>query len=289
MLDDVDESWLEATRRRVAEKDQAATRIIAQRWTKGASDLPSINGDKKQLSRVKDNSCAQSSPHLNYGLLAGSLLEGLYKDVAQRMDEDEGQRRELELARHNCSEGLKEVFTFLRQLVSSLNILKPLSPDRFFLLNTEQELREMSWHEGWVDQRSFSEREGGGVQSVTIVFERRGNGERVIVRDNPGSISSMTRFLFDHGLQFEVAELRNKKGQVEKATFSIKNSVRSKAVWRLDERQGFVCLDLINFSRLGIDRLMINVEDINDDSLNDFGLMVMGKPNCFKRHVSSSR
>ncbi len=288
MLDDVDESWLEATRRRVSEKDEAATRIITQRWTKGLGDYPAINARKHTSSSAEDSSVRFRRPQ-NYELLSGSLLDGLKRDAARQVSEDEVQRNELEMARHECSKGLQGAVTFLRQLVTSLNILKPLLPDRFFLLNTEQELCEMSWHEGWVDQRSFSERDGGGVQSVTLQYERRGCGERVITRDNPGSISTTAKFLFDHGLDFECAEFRNKRGQIEKATYSVKNRVRSKAVWRVDDRQGIVCLELINISRLGMDSFMINVQDLSNEALNNFGLMILGRPNSFKRHVSQSR
>ena len=213
-------------------------------------------------------------------LNGSSLLSQLRQQAELRRQELHSGLAERSSLNEQIDQALKHVFFFLHDFAQQLNILKPVIPRHFPLLE-QYAINHLTWQEGFADYRTQSHSAGALVELVTLTCRLSGHGVPVIEKEGP-AIERFRHILFDYGLPFTCKEFKNERGYVERAEFEIRGEVSVGARWRADFDQGVLVLETRNLERLGSAVFTIRPQFVDDALLDDFGRLILGQDNRFR-------
>jgi hypothetical protein len=211
------------------------------------------------------------------------FLDNLRHQAALRQQEEHSAMAERSSLNDSIDSALKKIFFFLHEMVQQVNIVKPLIPRRYALIE-KFELQELEWQEGFADYRTQSQSAGALIELVTFTYQISASGSTLVERDGP-MVERFRTLLFDYGLQFSCKEFRNERRYVEKAEFDIKPQISVSARWRADFAQGKIILETRNLERLGSIPYIIRPELLDQELLDAFGGLVLGQPNRFRELI----
>ena len=230
---------------------------------------------KANLRATREKS---SEPELM--LDGSSLLSQLRQQAELRRQELHTGLAERSSVNEQIDQALKHVFFFLHDFAQQLNILKPVIPRHFPLLE-HYAINHPTWQEGFADYRTQSHSAGALVELVTLTCRLSGNGVPMIEKEGP-AIERFRHTLFDYGLPFFCKEFKNERSYVERAEFEIRGEVSVSARWRADFDKGVLVLETRNLERLGGAVFTIRPQFVDDALLDNFGRLILAQANCFR-------
>lgn len=289
LLADIASFDLEAARRRVQQIDARYTGIRGTKtdFSGAARDLgfPEVTG----LHTSEPRPVASEAPPVSAPgapcAPCGGLLEQLRDEVAQRQRGVSEASREAERLRESVDRSLRAVFDYCRDLSTQLNFLKPQVARNYYLLDSDDPIRDLAWQEGYTDFRTRSTGEGGSIERVSMGYTLRGPGQRSLER-NGGAVERLRQMLFDLGLKFECQERRNRLRELESGVFMVSDEVSVQVVWRADFDKGEILVESRNLERLGFMTFTLRPETITPVLLDEFGRLVLGRDNRFRSLVT---
>lgn len=211
------------------------------------------------------------------------FLDNLRHQAALRQQEMHSAMTERSNLNDSIDSALKKIFFFLHEMVQQLNIVKPLIPRRYALVD-KFELQDLEWQEGFADYRTQSQSAGALTELVSFTYQISTMGSTLVDRDGL-TVERFRTMLFDYGLQFSCREFRNERHYIERAEFDIKPQVSVSARWCADFEHGKIILETRNLDRLGSVPYTIRPEAIDQDLLDAFGALVLGQPNRFRELI----
>lgn len=295
LLADIASFDIEAARQRVQEIDARASGLRVS-TTQFPEALPQVcfEAESTPVPRVSVEapSCSQPSPAAPVEVrppahrpLGGGLLEQLKDEVVISQRRADDLTRRVDAARDSLDRRLRSMFDYFHDLTTQLNYLKPRIGRDYYFLGADDAFRDLTWLEGFADFRTLSESDGGRIERVTLGFTLKGPGERTLDRSGSG-IERLRQVLFDLGLRFECAERRNSQRELEHASFRIPDEISVRVVWRADFEKQQVVMESRNLERLGFATCALLPESIGPAMLDEFGRLVLGRPNTFRSFVS---
>jgi len=176
--------------------------------------------------------------------------------------------------------GLKQVFFYLHEFVQQLNIVKPVIPRSYPLIESFV-IDSLAWQEGFADYRTQSQSSGAMVELVSFSCQLAAPGNLRLERDGP-AVERFSKLLFDYGLQFDCKEFKNERRYVERAEFTIRSQLAISARWRADFDNACIVLETRNLERLGSSIHNLRPGAIDRSLLDEFGRLVLAQPNRFR-------
>lgn len=295
LLADIASFDIEAARQRVQEIDARASGLRVS-TTQFPEALPQVCFEAESTPAprlsVEAPSCSQPSPAAPveapppaHRPLGGGLLEQLKDEVVISQRRADDLTRRVDAARDSLDRRLRSMFDYFHDLTTQLNYLKPRIGRDYYFLGADDAFRDLTWLEGFADFRTQSESDGGRIERVTLGFTLKGPGERTLDRSGSG-IERLRQVLFDLGLRFECTERRNSQRELEHASFRIPDEITVRVVWRADFERQQVVMESRNLERLGFATCALLPESIGPAMLDEFGRLVLGRPNTFRSFVS---
>ncbi len=285
LLADIASFDIEAARRRVQLIDARYTGIRSTKadFSGPSRDLgfPDVTGLYTPEPRVVAPEAAPVPEPVQPPAPCGGLLEQLRDEVALRQRGASEASRDAERLRESLDRSLRVVFDYCRDLSTQLNFLKPQVGRNFYLLDSDDPIRNLSWQEGYADFRTRSTGEGGSIERVSMGYTLRGPGQRSLER-NGGAVERLRQMLFDLGLKFECQERRNRLRELESGVFTVRDEVSVQVVWRADFEKGEIVVEARNLERLGFVTLTVRPDAIGPTLLDEFGRLVLGRDNRFR-------
>ncbi|MDD2990070.1 MAG: hypothetical protein PHI64_14025 [Zoogloea sp.] len=287
LLADIASFDIEAARRRVQQIDARYTGIRRTQadFSGAARDLgfPEVSGLRTPaVSDVGASEAQLPAPEpAARSVLSGGVLEQLRDEVAQRQRGASIASQEAERLREGLDRSLRAVFDYCRDLSTQLNFLKPQVGRNYYLLDSDDPIRNLSWQEGYADFRTCSTGEGGNIERVSMGYTLHGPGQRSLERAG-GAVERLRQMLFDLGLKFECQERRNRMRELESALFTVADEISVQVVWRADFEKGEVVVESRNLERLGFVTFTLKPEAICPSLLDEFGRLVLGRENRFR-------
>lgn len=213
----------------------------------------------------------------------GSLLGNLRQAAMaqQKTHAKEAQHKDAMSVRMDYA--LRQVFSYLHELVQLLNQLKP-EIDKEYLLSGNEVFSGMSWREGFCDYRSQSDQ--GGLLLESVGFSYHLASPRVLTVDREeGQIEKFRTTLFENALPFTCDEFRNDRHHVERTRFKVPVEVKVHVDWQADFERGIIVVNGRNLGRFGMSEYLLKPASITEALLEQFSNMVMGQPNRFPSMV----
>lgn len=220
-------------------------------------------------------------PRLAASAFGGSPLLGTLREQARerqrQLQQELVQRTALN---ESIDAALRQVFDYLHELVQQLNIVKPIVPREYSLLESAV-FADLAWHEGFADYRTQSQAAGALIELVTFSYQLASPRKLEVTREGAGA-ERLRQALFDYGLRFQCNEVRNQRRHLLRADFDIKAELSVNARWRADYGAGVVVLETRNLERLGSYSYTLSPERLGGEMLEEFGRLVLGEANRFR-------
>lgn len=183
-------------------------------------------------------------------------------------------------ASETIDSGLRQVFSYLHELVQQLNILRPPVAHSYSVLDQAM-LEGLSWQEGFVDFRTQSQAAGAFLELVTFSYQLAAPRKLTVSREGP-AIERFRQALFDYGLRFQCNEVRNQRRHLLRGDFEINAELSVNVRWRAEYARGLVIIETRNLERLGSFSYAVAPENIGQELLDEFGRLLLGEASRFR-------
>jgi serine/threonine-protein kinase len=178
---------------------------------------------------------------------------------------------------------MRRLFSFLNDFVRHLNTINPALPRVFPFLNIAV-IKGLAWQRGFADYRTRSVAGQPIITRLTLSWTLAGPGHFEVERE-AGAVERMRARLFENRLRFAEEEIRNVRGLVERVRFRVFHEIAAGAAFACDESGRSVRLATGNLERFGRVDYVLAPELLGPALYDEFGKLVLGKPNRFFAYV----
>lgn len=208
-----------------------------------------------------------------------SVLLAALRQQAQAKQQSENQKssqRDEILQRIHSALGM--TYQYLNDLALQLNILKPPYAKAYAFFG-QADFDQLAWQEGRADFRMQEVASDNRLyDQVTLRYRLAGPNQFRLERENP-SLEKLRKALFDYNIAFTVDEVRNERGQVERATFVFPCEIKAGLLLAGNYQTGKLLLRTRNIERFGIMEYQLLPEAINQDALDELARFILGETN----------
>ena len=291
LLADIASFDLEAARRRVEAVDGRYTGLRGSSSAfPSVANLPEVQASAQTPSTQAFQPVAHASAPAapapeaasGAGFLGGGLLAQLRKESEQRQQTQLSAAEQLAARRKRCSDVLRQVADYLRELTRQLNVLQPEIPRTYYLFDKHDAFSNLVWARGGADHRSASEGEGGHIMQAGLAYTLKGGGQRQVDQFDPASAERVRKVLIDLGFKLDVQIQRNELNQVTRIRFAFPEEIPVQVVWRADPDQDQILIEARNLERFGISRFSLPLDAVNGQLLDEFGCLMLGRESNFR-------
>jgi serine/threonine protein kinase len=211
----------------------------------------------------------------------GGLLQRLKREASAKQALD-GQRASLHIRqKRRISESLQTSYHYLREFCESLNILKPVRPCTYSILNVLR-IESPPWQTGSADFRETSDSTCGQLFDQVTVRLRLGQGEEIsIERENPSHMI-VRNSLFDNNITFKEAEVRNERHHTILTRFTITCDVKVEVRLVADYERGDIRFVQKNLQRFGSSEFRFMPEMLTQEALEELANLLLGQESRFE-------
>jgi hypothetical protein len=210
------------------------------------------------------------------------LLDELKQQAERQRLQQQTSQETLERNRQAVHTALRDASRYFAELADTLNVLK-LQVARFFYIGRMR-------LDGLV-QADYNAHERRRTMDARDYFEEAGvrfrcAGERSvqIEKDSPDGIRNLREYLWGHNFRFECQEIKNERGRVERALFTVLPQVPASAVLSGDWNTGQIRLGLKNVEIPGEVHYLYEAAEVNRDLLEELTKVLLAKPNQLRRY-----
>lgn len=212
------------------------------------------------------------------------LLSELRQAAAEKAlagESDEVQRK----ARIERTEvAMRGLFRYLGEFCSHLNKIQLALPQIFRPL-PNIELAGLHWTDSSLDYRTDGGTETSPLDTVSLRYTLSA-GDRIQVEKLPNFSPAYLDELKRVGLRFTVTEKRSSRGLVESSVFSVERAIVVTLLFKADSSQETISVQARNFTGLGYATYRIKVSDLDQTTLDQLGLHILGRPSqLFQRLI----
>lgn len=209
------------------------------------------------------------------------LLDDLKQQAESRKVED--QTNEAQRARNllEVDTALRGVFQYFTEFSNSLNVLKPDVTRNFYIEGTTKfdNLRQGDYR---VRERRKSVDHKDYFEEVTLRFSWTGAQALVVEKDTPALIQRLRDNLAAYNLRYECREVKNERGAVQRAIFTIEPEVIASTAFAGNWDTGKVRLSLKNVEMLGSIDLQYDTGELDGALFEELAKLLLGKPNTLR-------
>ncbi|HVS27387.1 MAG TPA: hypothetical protein VHE58_08855 [Burkholderiales bacterium] len=186
---------------------------------------------------------------------------------------------------------LREIYAYLDDLVKQLNVVKPIVLRSYYIegLGNFEGLNQKEYalnktHKS-IDNKDF-------IDTITLRLKCTAEGALSMEKDTPGLIKTMCEYLRDFKIKFELQEMKNQRGFVDRAVFKVPREVPVTVAFNGNLEKSTIKIQVKNLERLGESTFTYGIDEIDEQLLDEFSKLLVGKPNHFRqlgKHQSTVR
>jgi hypothetical protein len=176
---------------------------------------------------------------------------------------------------------LAQIYRFLHELISQLNVVKLEVPRSYYIGGFGQVdgMRQTDYAVATknitLDNRDF-------IKEIHLRFKCVTDKELKVTKESEAAVEQFRDYLWRNNLKFDCHEIRNPRGYLEKGEFTLANSILINFLVSADFDQAKIKIASRNFEMLGVSEFTYDAEEINEALLDEFGKYLIGKPNRFR-------
>lgn len=187
---------------------------------------------------------------------------------------------------------LKDALHYWVELFNSLNILKPAIARSYYLDsgaagfdNLMQSDYNVNGHHVTRDHRDY-------IDAVALRFRCIAERKVTIEKQGDRLVQQTREHLWTNNLRFEVKEIRNERGYLERGLFTLNCEVPVMINIAADLENSHIKIITANFETLGKYEYYYDYDEFGNQIMEEIAKAIIGKPNAFRtlgRHQQAMR
>ena len=175
----------------------------------------------------------------------------------------------------------KEIFRYLNDFANSLNVVNPAVLRRYYVESTST-LENLKQSEYKVNKRIKTINNHDYIEEVVIRFRCSSDAPLVLEKKSQRVVQRFREHLWGYNLKFDCKEVRNNRGYVESAVFTIASEVPCLMVFSADIERQRIKIYIKNLENLGDISYEYNLDEINPEFMEELSKYVLAKPSKFR-------
>jgi len=221
---------------------------------------------------------------------------GLLDDLKQQADSlrikqrvsQEDLSQNLLLAHAKLKDGLR----YWIELFDSLNVIKPVIPHDYYLDGGATKLEKFMQCDYNVNGRRLTVDHKDYIEAIILRFHCIGDQKITIEKQSEPMVRRMREHLWTNSLKFDVKEIRNERGYVERGIFTIIPEVPVVITISSDLGNAQLKIMAKNLERFGEYTYTFDFDEFGNDILEELGKAIVDKPHILRtmgRHQEAMR
>lgn len=210
-----------------------------------------------------------------------SLLEDLKRQAKLVTETKEAVSNETEKNFALAQAKFKEVFRYLGDLANSLNLVNPIVLRRYHI-ETSTVLENLKQHDYKVNKRIKVIDNHDYIDEVVLRFRSSSDIPLILDKKTQAVIQRFREHLWSYNLKFECKEIRNDRGYVEAAKFTVIPKIPGLIVFRTDVSQKRMKISIKNLELLGELSFEHDLEEITPEFMDELSKYILAKSNKFR-------
>lgn len=177
---------------------------------------------------------------------------------------------------------LREIYAYLDDLVTQLNIIKP-TVLRSYYIEGVGNFDNINQHDYVLNKRHKSIDNKDFIDQITLRFRCAPGDVLTAEKESPSTIQALKEYLWTYNIKFETQEFKNQRGFVERVIFKIPGEVVVNITIKGDFEKSQIKINTKNVERLSEYNYIYEIDEINEALLEEFYKFLIGKPNNFRK------
>lgn len=177
---------------------------------------------------------------------------------------------------------LREIYAQLDDLVKQLNVIKPTVLRSYYIQGVGS-FDNINQHDYILNKKHKSIDNKDFIDQISLRFRCSPGDTLTTEKESPATIQSLKDYLWTYNIKFEIQEIKNERGFVQRAIFKVPCEVVVNIVITGDFEKSQVTIQTKNMERLSEHSYIYEIDEINEVFFEEFYKFLTGKPNNFRK------
>jgi hypothetical protein len=192
--------------------------------------------------------------------------------VSQRTTED-NQNQKLQASHAR----MKAALHYWVEFVKAINIVKPVISRNYYLEGSTQ-LENLLQCDYDVNSRRITVLHQDYIDSIELRLRCASDTPITVQKESEVLVKRLREHLWQHGLKFDLREIRKEGAYIERGIFTIHSDVTVRLTMTADLDHSQITLTVRNLERLGEYSYVYDVDEFGSEVLDELGKAILGKP-----------
>ena len=187
---------------------------------------------------------------------------------------------------------LKDALHYWVELFNSLNVIKPVIPRSYYLAGGAVRFDNLMQCDYNVNGRHVTQDHRDYIGAIALRFRCVADRKVTIEKSSDRLVQQTREHLWMNNLRFDVKEIRNERGYVERGVFTVICDVPIMITITADLDHSHIKIITANFETLGEYAYLYDYDEFGNAILEELAKAILGKPNAFRalgRHQQAMR
>jgi hypothetical protein len=177
---------------------------------------------------------------------------------------------------------LKDALHYWVELFNSLNVIKPPIDRVYYLEGGATRMDNLRQSDYNVNGRRLTIDHKDYIEAIVLRFRCASDQKLVIEKQPDPVVQRMREHLWTNNLKFDLKEIRNERGYVERGIFTLNAEIPVTVTMIGDLENGRIKVVAKNLEKFGEYTNIYDFDEFNKGVLEELGKVIIGKPNNFR-------
>ncbi|MGH8619489.1 MAG: hypothetical protein ACREUW_17515 [Burkholderiales bacterium] len=208
-----------------------------------------------------------------------SLLDDLKKQADSLRQQQEVSEEQINQNLLAVNVKLKEALAYWVEMFNSLNVIKPVVARTYFLDSGSIQLEAMNQHDYNVNGRRKTIDHHDYIEGVVLRLRCVSEQKISVTKESDAHVERLREHLWSHNVKFEVKEVRNERGYVERGHFTVLPDVPVMVTLFGDFERGHIRIHTKNLEKFGEFHYVYDIAEFGREISEELAKMILGQPN----------
>lgn len=177
---------------------------------------------------------------------------------------------------------LKDALHYWVEVFNSLNVIKPVIPRHYYLEGGSTTLENLLQCDYNVNGRRLTLDHRDYIEAIVLRFRCAADQKLTIEKNTNPLVQRLREHLWSNNLKFDVKEVRNDRGYVERGIFTVLCEVPVLITILADLENAQVKIIAKNLEKFGEYTYIYDFDEFGNEVLDELGKVIIAKPNQFR-------
>jgi len=177
---------------------------------------------------------------------------------------------------------LNEALHYWIDLFNSLNVIKPVIPRFYYLESGATKFENLLQCDYNVNGRRLTADHKDYIEAVVLRFRCISDQKLTIEKQSDPMVQRLRDHLWSNNIRFDLKELRNERGYVERGIFTVVAEVPVAITITADLEMARIKIATKNLERLGDYVYIYDFDEFDKSLMEELAKVIIAKPNTFR-------